>query len=510
MENPEAFGSSTAPLTWHDFLERMRQPSAADFVKAIKSFIVSFSNNAPDSERDSAAVQGFLANMEAAFRAHSLWAGCSEDELESAGEGLEKYVMTKLYTRVFASLPDDVKCDEQLFEKMALLQQFVRPENLDIKPTFQNESSWLLAQKELQKINMYKAPRDKLACILNCCKVINNLLINASIASNEHPPGADEFLPVLIYVTLKANPPQLHSNLLYIQRYRRQSRLVAEAAYFFTNMLSAEAFIMNIDANALSMDETEYEKNMEFARALLSGLSSDADSTSSQSDQSTVLVPRPEAADLKQAMNSMKKKDGQVHFDLPSEPSMTRFEDKEEAHASDQIEKSKPPSISDLENKGAAMLLKEDQLSQVFREYPFFFARSGDLTVNDVEDLLNNYKQLVFKFICVSKGLGLPTSSPPLSQSQSQAEGQKETTEPSENNVVAVENTSTHAECPRETAETSESTEVAVEDAGTVEGIRIVEDKDNVSIPDLEKSESSYLGDEEVTKDQVENLESTP
>lgn len=50
------------------------------------SFIVTFSNKVPDSEKDSAAVQEFLANMEAAFRAHSLWAGCSEEELESAGE----------------------------------------------------------------------------------------------------------------------------------------------------------------------------------------------------------------------------------------------------------------------------------------------------------------------------------------------------------------------------------------------------------------------------------------
>ena len=64
---------------------------------------------------------------------------------------------------------------------------------------------------------------------------------------------------------MQANPPQLHSNLLYIQRYRSQSRLVAEAAYFFTNMLSAESFISNIDAKALSMDETEFESNMETA-----------------------------------------------------------------------------------------------------------------------------------------------------------------------------------------------------------------------------------------------------
>lgn len=80
---------------------------------------------------------------------------------------------------------------------------FVEYLSLNPYPRIFSLLSLQLAQKELQKINMYKAPRDKLVCILNCCKVINNLLLNASIASNENPPGADEFLPVLIYVTLK-------------------------------------------------------------------------------------------------------------------------------------------------------------------------------------------------------------------------------------------------------------------------------------------------------------------
>nr|CAD1837555.1 unnamed protein product [Ananas comosus var. bracteatus] len=112
----------------------------------VLSFIVTFSNKAPDLEKDSDAVQEFLADMEDAFRAHKLWAGSSEEELESAGEGLEKYVMTKLFNRVFASVPEDVNSDEQLFEKMALLQQFVRPENLEIKPAFHNETSWLVVR----------------------------------------------------------------------------------------------------------------------------------------------------------------------------------------------------------------------------------------------------------------------------------------------------------------------------------------------------------------------------
>ncbi|XP_059630843.1 vacuolar protein sorting-associated protein 9A-like [Cornus florida] len=462
METADVFGSSTAPLTWHDFLERMRQPSAADCVKSIKSFIVSFSNNAPDPERDSAAVQDFLNNMEAAFRAHPLWAGCSEEELESAGEGLEKYVMTKLFTRVFASLPDDVKVDDQLHKKMALLQQFIRPENLDIKPTFQNETSWLLAQKELQKINMYKAPRDKLVCILNCCKVINNILLNASIASNENPPGADEFLPVLIFVTIKANPPQLHSNLLYIQRYRRQSRLVAEAAYFFTNMLSVEAFILSIDANALSMDETEFEKNMEFAQALLSGLTIDSDDLFNQSDR-------------KHQMPSM-----QPHFS--PELSETKSGNKQEIYAK-QLSLSNDPSISDLENKGASMLLKEDQVSKVLRDFPYLFSQSGDLTVNDVEDLLNNYKALVFKYICLSKGLGVETPIP-LFISQSQSELHSETMKESEDNRAAEMNNETN------------------NDTG-----RTVDDSDGLTLFRVENSESKLLQDEAVESQGEKNDE---
>ncbi|KAF9601384.1 hypothetical protein IFM89_019237 [Coptis chinensis] len=439
MENADVFGSSTAPLTWHDFLERMRHPSASDFVKSIKSFIVSLSNDAHDPEKDSAAVQEFLTKMEGAFRAHSLWAGSSKEELESAGEGLEKYVMTKLFTRVFASLPEDVKYDEKLSEKMALVQQFIRPENLDIQPAFQNETSWLLAQKELQKINMYKAPREKLVCILNCCKVINNLLLNASIASHEHPPGADEFLPVLIYVTLKANPPQLHSNLLYIQRYRCQSRLVSESAYFFTNMLSAESFISNIDAKSLSMDETEFEENMDSARALLSGLATNLDGEGIRGEMdrdgfTSITESMKSKPNVKNKRNSMSFLKGH-----PPQASPKKSEEVPDVNNQDLI--TKKPSISDLENKGAAELLKEDQASKAFQEYPYLYAHVGDLTINDVEDLLNGYKQLVFKYVCLSKGMDIASPSLPLPISQTQTQPDSETEKESENTVAAEMNT---------------------------------------------------------------------
>ncbi|KAF8404193.1 hypothetical protein HHK36_009076 [Tetracentron sinense] len=444
-------------------------------------------------------------------------------------QGLEKYVMTKLFSRVFASFSEDVKCDEQLSEKMALIQQFIRPENLDIKPTFQNETSWLvsggillscmflrdascpsqsnvssikvlrvkwgvlfweddwsgvqncvilssfgkmigvesetvsyltvdlqlgsfqvpsgvllverrneLAQKELQKINMYKAPRDKLVCILSCCKVINNLLLNASIASNENPPGADEFLPVLIYVTIKANPPQLHSNLMYIQRYRHQSRLVSEAAYFFTNMLSSQSFILNIDAKSLSMDETEFENNMESARALISSLSTGFEGLSDQGSQDVGYAARTEPTNPKlQALNS-KERDNYLlatqHY-LPPQ-STEKNSVNEEEDVKDHSFITEKPSISDMENKGANELLKEDQVSRAFQEYPYLYAHVGDLTIDNVEDLLNRYKQLVFKYASLTKGLALATPSLPLPNLRTQPQTHTETCKESEDTRV--------------------------------------------------------------------------
>lgn len=41
MENVDMFNNATAQLTFHDFLDRMRHPSAADLVRSIKKWVIS-------------------------------------------------------------------------------------------------------------------------------------------------------------------------------------------------------------------------------------------------------------------------------------------------------------------------------------------------------------------------------------------------------------------------------------------------------------------------------------
>lgn len=330
---------TTHSVPFDSFLDRMRNPASLDLVRSIKSFIVSFSFYAANPENDGKRVQDFFLTMEGAIRDHPLWADSSDAEIDNALEGLEKYVMTKLHSRTFGSSPEDVKMDQQISDKIGLLQTFLRPQHLDIPSVLQNESSWLLAEKELKKINAFKAPREKLVCIMNCCRVINNLLVNASISEDHVVGGADDFLPVLIYVTIKANPPQLHSNLKFIQLYRRQSKLVSEAAYFFTNLVSAKSFIVDLNAKSLSIEEIEFEESMEAARLV----------------------------------------DKVPQVTLPTMDKASTFGNQTDPGPSTVMHKTK----TNL-NGGS--------------NYPYMEAEAGELTVSDVERLLSLYKDVVMKY----------------------------------------------------------------------------------------------------------------
>ncbi len=104
-----------------------------------------------------------------------------------------------------------------------------------------------------------QSPQEKLEAVVTCCKRIFDML-SASMPEGS-AASADEFLPCLIYVVLKSNPPRLHSNVNFISRFRDEEKLrMGESGYFFANLCCALSFVeQGLTAQSIGMDPGEFE-----------------------------------------------------------------------------------------------------------------------------------------------------------------------------------------------------------------------------------------------------------
>ena len=257
------------------FKEKIKNPHAGEAFKRIKRFVIDFGKQSgrlsePRSRAESGRImRTFLDEVERLMSVNELWCHDDPDEWDNTCEGLEKFVTSKLYDHIFCPREEDRQRDCDLEERIASLS-FVSFQHLDINgPEIKDEFllTWQLARDELGKMNDYKAPRDKMVCLLNACKVIVRLLTEASEDVGATPPGADQFLPALIYVVLKANPPNLFSNLDYIDRFRNPQKMISEPGYWYTNLYSAVTFLENVQHDRLTISEEEFAAGMMDAKA---------------------------------------------------------------------------------------------------------------------------------------------------------------------------------------------------------------------------------------------------
>ncbi|KAL9613406.1 MAG: hypothetical protein Q9167_002054 [Letrouitia subvulpina] len=276
------------PFDFHRFLEQLRHRTADPVAKFLRSFLSEFGKKQWMVHEQVKIISDFLAFITNKMAQCDIWRGVSDAEFDNAKEGMEKLVMNRLYSQTFspaipppAPLPsgkgkrknveksygpgrkgqhqEDIERDEILAQKVRIYG-WVQEEHLDIPPVGDGGKRFLsLAQQELLKIKTYRAPRDKIICVLNCCKVIFGFLRNSKMADT----SADSFVPLLIYVVLHANPEHLVSNIHYILRFRNQDKLGGEAGYYLSSLMGAIQFIETLDRTTLTISDEEFEKNVE-------------------------------------------------------------------------------------------------------------------------------------------------------------------------------------------------------------------------------------------------------
>ena len=278
------------PFDFHRFLEQLRHRTADPVAGFLRSFLTEFGKKQWMVHEQVKIIGDFLSFITNKMAQCEVWQGISDAEFDNAREGMEKLVMNRLYAQTFSpAIPpspavqagkgkrknmdrmlggtrrgqhqEDIERDEILAEKVRIYGWIQEP-HLDIPPVADNGKRFLgLAQQELLKMKNYRAPRDKVICVLNCCKVIFGLLRNAKSSDT----SADAFIPLLIYVILKANPEHLVSNVQYIFRFRNQDKLGGEAGYYLSSLMGAIQFIENLDRTSLTISDEDFEHNVEIA-----------------------------------------------------------------------------------------------------------------------------------------------------------------------------------------------------------------------------------------------------
>lgn len=279
------------PFDFHRFLEQLRHRTADPVARFLRSFLMEFGKKQWMVHEQVKIISDFLEFITKKMAICEVWRTVSDAEFDNAREGMEKLVMNRLYSQTFSpaippvevasptkgkrtrtqaqpsSAPgrrgqhqEDVERDSVIAQKIRIYG-WIRAEHLDIASVNEKGQKFLvLAQKELLKINSYRAPRDKVICVLNCCKVIFGFLKNA-----KGDQSADSFVPLLIYTVLRANPEHIASNVQYILRFRNQDKLGGEAGYYISSLMGVVSFVENLDRTNLTITDEEFERNVESA-----------------------------------------------------------------------------------------------------------------------------------------------------------------------------------------------------------------------------------------------------
>lgn len=209
-----------------------------DFIKAFQGFTA--------ADDKTAAVEDFLRYLYGAMAHDAIWQYASEEQLQDAQMAIERSVMNRIFKLAFYPNQDgDTLRDQVLQEHISRLAKVVTANHraLQIPEVYLKEAPWPSAQAEIRTISAYKTPRDKVQCILRMCSTIMNLL---SLANEDAVPGADDFVPVLVFVLIRANPPCLLSTIQYINNFYA-SQLSGEDSYWWMQFTAAVEFIKTID-----------------------------------------------------------------------------------------------------------------------------------------------------------------------------------------------------------------------------------------------------------------------
>ncbi|XP_023322153.1 rab5 GDP/GTP exchange factor isoform X2 [Eurytemora carolleeae] len=243
---------------------RTRKTGMTDLSRNIQNFVDKINKRMETHpiEEVAAMFQTFYQALTKRLETHENFQGLSQDEIQTISDYTERYVMVCLYKLLFS--PASTGDEEKDLEIQSKIRSLNWVTGAHLECPFEDTDPGIrdlifTAINHVLEVDGMKAPQDKLRCIVACAKTIFEILGT----DGKGPASADDFLPALIYILLKANPPRVTSNINYITRFSNESRLMSgEEGYYFTNLCCAISFIENLEAESLNLPVHEFKQYM--------------------------------------------------------------------------------------------------------------------------------------------------------------------------------------------------------------------------------------------------------
>ena len=399
-------------MSFTDFLDAMKDPKASDLVRSIKIFIRNFEEQQKKRRRrltsesealqeDGVMVQEFVERMQGIMYGHVLWKDGAL--IRDAVEGLEKYVMSKIWGTTFGTADEDRDKDER-YKRLCDALEFLDLHTVigdgvvfDDTVIDSLDACVLNAQEHMSKMDRYKAPRDKLLCLVNVQKILEDGI--EGVNSNSFG-GADAFFPLMILTVVRTKPPCLCSNIEYIRRFRGR-RMSGKFDFMLSYLESVAMYLDTVDWKDLKISQDEF-----LARLTKAGIPEAELQLNAVKDKVEDLktIQDRHGKGMKQEDLLIDLIDGSTTPIKDNTGPLSPIRDTEELETAGQVHNAVGSNLGETFNsvkalieEGTPLVLHEESEGLLQQKFPWIYANAGDLRVGEVAQLLSDYRDLVLQ-----------------------------------------------------------------------------------------------------------------
>ena len=107
-------------------------------------------------------------------------------QFDRVRDALEKFATTHLHRKVFGFGEDDAEAEADFEADLALARDTLTPERLGVAPAYCDGGAWTAATVMLHRLGRHRAPADKVALLVNTCRLIERrlYLLGTAAATN--------------------------------------------------------------------------------------------------------------------------------------------------------------------------------------------------------------------------------------------------------------------------------------------------------------------------------------